>query len=450
METILGMAGKRPLIVRSSSLLEDNFGTAFAGKYESIYLPNQGEPEDNLRAMQQAMARIYASTVNPNALLYRKSRGLLDYDERMALLIQVVEGQQVGSYYFPQLAGVAYSRNQYRWSPQIRSEDGFLRLVWGLAHGAVDRVGNDYPRLVALSHPTLTPSSALQSIRRYSQQYIDLLDLQHNVFTTLPVADVLGPHVPALRYIAQIDSDGYIQTMHSNFIEGDPHSLILTFDELLRSTAFPSLMRELLTTLESEYHTPVDVEFTAQVQEHNGNPRVQITLIQCRPLGTIKESVYLLPQNVPQKDQVFSGHSVVAGGSVQNIRYVLYVLRRLTSPSPIAPSAPSSSAPSASSTLRSTARTSFALALAAGGLLTLIWACMWIMAISTTPKPWWSLPEDQWGFPTSLLWAHTFSKTCWKDKFTQLPLILARTNSNVNFLKQVLIIYPIGSHPKRV
>ncbi|HPK26742.1 MAG TPA: PEP/pyruvate-binding domain-containing protein [Anaerolineaceae bacterium] len=325
METILSMAGRKPLIVRSSSLLEDNFGTAFAGKYESIYLPNQGEPEDNLRAMQQAMARIYASTLNPNALLYRKSRGLLDYDERMALLIQVVEGQQVGQYYFPQLAGVGYSRNQYRWSPQIRPEEGFLRLVWGLGTRAVDRVGNDYPRLVALSHPTLTPSSSLQSIRHYSQQYIDLIDLKSNLFRTLPVHEVLGPQVPALRYIAQIDSDGYIHTMHANFIEGDPHSLILTFDELLRHTDFPGFMRELLAALEGEYHTPVDVEFTAKVEEHQGKPQVQITLIQCRPLGTIKESVYLLPQNVPLKDQIFSGKSVVSGGSVQNVHYILYV-----------------------------------------------------------------------------------------------------------------------------
>ncbi|MFZ3071295.1 MAG: PEP/pyruvate-binding domain-containing protein, partial [Anaerolineaceae bacterium] len=148
LETVLSMAGKRPLIVRSSSLLEDNFGTAFAGKYDSIFLPNQAEPELNLRALLVAMARIYASTLNPTALLYRKSRGLLDYDERMALLIQVVEGQQVGQFYFPQLSGVAYSQNQYRWSPQIKSEDGFLRLVWGLGTRAVDRVGNDYPRLV--------------------------------------------------------------------------------------------------------------------------------------------------------------------------------------------------------------------------------------------------------------------------------------------------------------
>ncbi len=324
-ETILSMAGKRPLIVRSSSLLEDNFGTAFAGKYESIFLPNQADPEENLRALQQAIARIYASTLNPSALLYRKSRGLLDYDERMALLIQVVEGQQIGQYYFPQLAGVGYSQNQFRWSPQIRPQDGFVRLVWGLGTRAVDRVGNDYPRLIALSHPTLTPSSSAQSIRRYSQQFIDLIDLQQNRFTTLPVKDVLNQKVPQLRFLAQLDSEGYFQTLRSNLVEGKPENLVLTFDELLRRTDFPQLMRELLATLESEYHTPVDIEFTARVAEKNGSPKVQITLIQCRPLGTIKEASYELPQRVAETDKIFSGISVVAGGMVEGIRYVLYV-----------------------------------------------------------------------------------------------------------------------------
>ncbi len=324
-ETILSMAGKRPLIVRSSSLLEDNFGTAFAGKYESIFLPNQGDPEENLRALQQAIAHIYASTLNPPALLYRKSRGLLDYDERMALLIQVVEGQRQGDYYFPQLAGVAYSQNQFRWSPQIRTEQGFVRLVWGLGTRAVDRVGNDYPRLVALSHPSLMPSSSTQSIRRYSQQFIDLLDLKQNKFTTISVRDVLNQRIPQLRYLAQLDSDGYFQTLRSNLIEGKPENLVLTFDELLRRTDFAPLMRELLSTLETEYHTPVDIEFTARVSESNGKASVQITLIQCRPLGTIKEGSYELPQRVTESDKVFTGISVVAGGMIEDIRYVLYV-----------------------------------------------------------------------------------------------------------------------------
>ena len=96
---LLDQVGEKPLIVRSSSLLEDNFGTSFAGKYESYFCPNQGSPEQNLKDLTSAIIRIYASMLNPDALLYRRSKGLQDYDERMAILIQVVQGEQYGRYF---------------------------------------------------------------------------------------------------------------------------------------------------------------------------------------------------------------------------------------------------------------------------------------------------------------------------------------------------------------
>ena len=150
----------------------------------------------NLEELKKAVALVFASTLNPTALLYRRRRGLQDYDERMAVLIQVVEGESFGKYYLPHGAGVAFSRNLYRWAPQIRSDEGFVRLVWGLGTRAVDRVGNDYPRLIALSHPLLRPSSEPKAIRRYSQQYVDLIDLEKNEMTTLPVHDVLNSQYP--------------------------------------------------------------------------------------------------------------------------------------------------------------------------------------------------------------------------------------------------------------
>ncbi len=196
LSNLLERVGRRPLIVRSSSLLEDNFGTSFAGKYESVFCPNQGSHAANLRAITHAIIRVYASTLNPTALLYRRSKGLQDYDERMAILIQVVEGETFRNYYLPNAAGVAFSRNLYRWAPQIWREDGFARLVWGLGTRAVDRVGNDYPRLIALSHPLLRPSTDPTSIRRYSQLYVDLINLEKNEFQTLPIHEVLDSSYP--------------------------------------------------------------------------------------------------------------------------------------------------------------------------------------------------------------------------------------------------------------
>ncbi len=326
LKTLLMTVENQPMIVRSSSLLEDNFGTAFAGKYESIFCPNQGNLEENLKALTRAIARIYASTLNPTALLYRRSRGLQDYDERMAVLIQVVEGNRFGDYYLPDVAGVAFSHNQYRWSPQIRPEDGFIRMVWGLGTRAVDRVGNDYPRLVALSHPTLRPSSTVKSIRRYSQQYVDLIDLKDNLMKTLPIQKVLNGKYPPLRYLAQVDEEGYFRSLRSRLVDAEPSQLILTFEDLLRRTSFPERMRYMLNVLEEEYKSPVDVEFIIDIVHDNDKPEIKLSLIQCRPLSYLREEQHVdIPKNLVPQEVIFSSSIMVAGGWLDEIDYVLFV-----------------------------------------------------------------------------------------------------------------------------
>ena len=318
-------AEKIPLIVRSSSLLEDNFGTSFAGKYESIFCPNQGTLEENLFALTNAISRVYASSVNPDALLYRHQNGLADYDERIAVLIQHVEGERLGRYYLPQGAGVAFSRNLYRWSPQIRQEDGFLRLVWGLGTRAVDQVADDYPRLVALSHPKLHPTADVRSIRRYSQQNLDVIDLENNQLRSIPAREVFNKRYPPLRYIVQVEQDGYLGAMRSTMVE--PEKLVITFEGLLSRTPFPSRMRDALELLETHYDSPVDTEFTLEVLEPNTmNPDVRITLLQCRPQSHIQESVQAtLPRELLEKDIIFSTQRMVPQGVVKGIRYVMFV-----------------------------------------------------------------------------------------------------------------------------
>jgi hypothetical protein len=322
---ILAEAGDRPLIVRSSSLLEDNFGTSFAGKYDSFFCPNQGTPEENLAALTNAIARVYASCMNPDALLYRYQKGLVDYDERIAVLIQFVEGERFDHYFFPHAAGVAFSRNLYRWSPQIRKEDGFIRLVWGLGTRAVEAVGNDQPRMVALSHPTLHPADSSKAIRQNSQRFVDVLDLEANAFRSLPVGEVLTTRYPVLRYIAQVDEDGYLSSLSSSIV--DPRQLVVTFDTFLRRTSFAETMRKMLSILEQHYHSPVDTEFTAEVVEGNwGKPEVRITLLQCRPQSAIAEARSVsIPSALPASDIVFSTSHMVPRGAVEGIRWVLFV-----------------------------------------------------------------------------------------------------------------------------
>ncbi|MBN2386364.1 MAG: PEP/pyruvate-binding domain-containing protein [Anaerolineales bacterium] len=324
LRTTLYEIGQQPIIVRSSSLLEDNFNTSFAGKYESYFLPNQADLESNLTALIRAVALIYASGLNPDALLYRREKGLIDYDERMAILIQLVEGERFGRYYLPHAAGVGFSRNLYRWSPQIRKEAGFLRLVWGLGTRAVDQIGDDHPRLVALSHPTLYPGTSIKQIRRHSQKYVDVIDLEMNEPATLPIAAVLEARYPPLRYIAQFEEEGYLSSLRTSMV--DVNQLVITFDDLLRRTPFARRMQSLLSLLERSYASPVDTEFTVQVTApQSAQPDVKITLLQCRPQSRIEEQEAHIPENLPEKDIVLATRRMVPRGLVENIDYVVFV-----------------------------------------------------------------------------------------------------------------------------
>jgi len=324
---MLDTIGSCPLIVRSSSQLEDSLGTSFAGKYDSHFCPNQGTPEENLKALTRAIALTYASTFKPDPLLYRRSKGLQDYDERMAVLIQQVQGEAWEEAYFPFAAGVAFSRNFYRWAPQIRREDGFMRLVWGLGTRAVERVGNDYPRIVALSHPTLHPDDSPLAIRRYSQQFVDVIEMETNSLASKPIHDVLAPDYPNLSYLVELADEDYLRPPMGLIGPEDVPRFTITFDGLLRRTPLVSLMTAMLKDLEGSYGVPVDVEFTLRVsKEGREAPQVDLALLQCRPLSQISPAVPAsLPDDLSEEDVVLSTGFMVPQGVLPEIRHVLFV-----------------------------------------------------------------------------------------------------------------------------
>jgi len=323
---LLEMVNGKPLIVRSSSLLEDNFDVSFAGIYESVFCPNQGTPEDNLAALVQAIAQVYASFANPNALFYRKQKGLLDYDERMAVMIQPVQGERYGDCFFPMVAGMAYSRNPFIWNPKLRREEGFVRMVVGMGTRAVERVGEDYPRMVALSHPQLRPESGADQIRHYSQYYMDVINLTQNRFDTQRIGAILGADYPNLRFLASIDQGDYITKMVVNDQSLDPTKLILTFDGLLTNTSYVDHLKWALKALEFGYGRPVDIEFTLGLTRDYPRPKIELHLLQCRA-----QSVHYLaeeirfPEALPQSDIIFGTVKLVPTGRVRNIGHIVYV-----------------------------------------------------------------------------------------------------------------------------
>jgi hypothetical protein len=326
LQEVLRHLGDAPVIVRSSSLLEDNFGHSFAGKYDSYFLPNQGSEEENLQDLLNAIKRIYASSLNPDAILYRQQHGLIDYDERMAILMQRVRGQRYGRYFFPTIAGVGFSQNPFRWNPKIRHEDGLLRLVWGLGTRAVERSADDYPRLVALSHPTLRPEMSVGQIRRYSQRYVDVIDLAENRFRTLPVHEVLDASYPFLRQIAMVNRGDYLEELTSLGSVEDGGSLVITLDSLTRDRKFVKLMRTALMRLERAYQTPVDVEFTVEILPNYPYPDYKLHILQCRPLSQRDEGgPVTIPPDLAPDSVLFHTSGLIRDGRIEDVRYIVYV-----------------------------------------------------------------------------------------------------------------------------
>ncbi|WP_300083306.1 PEP/pyruvate-binding domain-containing protein, partial [Propioniciclava sp.] len=281
--------GQAPIIVRSSSLLEDNFGNAFAGKYDSFFLANQGSPAARLAAFEDAVRAVYASSMSPDALRYRQVRGLAAADEQMAILVQRVSGDHHGDHFFPHAAGVGNSSNLYTWDAAMDADAGMLRVVVGLGTRAVDRTNLDHARIVALDAPLARRFSDPEDLSASSQRRVDVLDLSSNSLATVALDALVGtdiradwslftsPDAAALRRLSDLERrSGRARTPRRPLVVAD-------FRGLLTSTPFAGFMRDVLDALAVAYDYPVDVEFTVNITS-SGDVRVGI--VQCRPLQT--------------------------------------------------------------------------------------------------------------------------------------------------------------------
>ena len=322
-ETMLDHFGPAPLIVRSSSLLEDGFEHAFAGKYPGEFCVNRGAPGHRLEAFERAVKRVYAGVLSPAALSYRRTRGLVGRDERMAVLVQRVHGTNFDGFFFPAISGVAYSRNLYAWTNRIDPAQGVIRLVFGLGTRAVNRTGDEYPRMIAVSHPRLRPELGLDVVK-YSQRKADVLDLERNEFTSVPVRDLLSHgRYPAVHLFTSVLKDGYLAEPYAVMAPGPSDRLVLTFNSLVSRTPFVPAMGAVLEKLECAYGHPVNIEFTASVDARGG---LDVTILRCRPLQLPGVSGELrLPEDVPPERTLFKAHRVITGGVVDGIRYIVYI-----------------------------------------------------------------------------------------------------------------------------
>ncbi|MDR1816028.1 MAG: PEP/pyruvate-binding domain-containing protein [Clostridiales Family XIII bacterium] len=301
--------GQSPIIVRSSSMLEDGFGNAFAGKYDSVFCVNKGPLEERLQRFEDAVRQVYASTMDESVLEYRQQRGLSAQDEQMALLVQRVSGSLFQDIYMPMAAGVAFSYNQYRWNSEIDPAAGVIRIVMGLGTRAVDRTDGDYPRIAALDRPELR-ALASDYVSDYAQKKVDVLDLTINAHSTLPIEDVEGRMSDWFKEIA-IERD-YKKENELRKVGLARRVVFTTCERFLKNEGFLTDMRAILAAVQEEYDYPVDVEFALNIAQDG---RFVINLLQCRPLQVGGSGIRVALPEVPDKDTFFRLSGGTMGGA---------------------------------------------------------------------------------------------------------------------------------------
>ena len=319
---IIEYYGQDPYIIRSSSILEDGFGNAFAGKYESVFCANRGSLDERLNEFENAIKTVYASSMSLSALDYRKRRGLDKRDEQMALLIQRVSGSYYGNYYMPCAAGVGYSFSPYRVMKDSDPTAGMLRLVMGLGTSAVDRTEGSYPRIVNLDIPEKSSYSSSADKHKFSQGKAEVINMTTHQLEKLPY-DKIEPSIP--KYLENVllehdyDADSRLREM------GRPRQIkFISCKGLVANKKLMEQMKRMLRCIQDEYDYPVDTEFTINISD-NGD--YSIDLLQCRPLQVQKTSGgTVIPEGISEDNILLENRSSSMGLSkASELDIIVYV-----------------------------------------------------------------------------------------------------------------------------
>ena len=262
---MLDYYGQSPIIVRSSSMLEDGFGNAFAGKYASVFCANSGSLSERLEELKNAIRTVYASTMSKSAIDYRQRRGLGNEDEQMALLVQRVSGSRYGDVFMPCAAGVGYSYNPYRYSKDVDPEKGMIRLVMGLGTGAMDSGVDASPYFVNLDKPELS------EVHQHTLDVVDFVDCV----------------------------TGSVERKEIRDLSDDTERNFITCSEIINNAEMMDSMRELLKIIKDEYGYPVNIEYTINLSEKGD---YVINLLECKPLQILQDKNRIkMPERVDPK-----------------------------------------------------------------------------------------------------------------------------------------------------
>ncbi len=319
---------KRPLVVRSSSVMEDDPEHSFAGIYLSEFLSNRGPLDKRLSQLVASIQRVYASTFGRNARAYRKRHHLDWEEEGMAILIQNMIGSSYShGWFYPLVGGVAFSRNFYPWSSRLSPEDGIVRLVVGTGTRAV---GREYARVFSPRLPGLRPEGIdADTIVRNSQETVDVLDIAGAGLVQRQLNQLDNPLLTKICSI--VHGDGTISEPFAPVaVLSGEQRLVASFSRLIEGVSlmpFGSLIRQLLESLEELFELPVDVEFALDFSSPQASEAASplFFLLQARPLGGRPEHSHVTLPDATENHTLLDCHRVLGNGVCKGLRHIVLV-----------------------------------------------------------------------------------------------------------------------------
>jgi len=320
-----------PMVIRSSSLLEDALFQPFAGVYSSVFLPNDSwETDVRFQEVCGAIKFIYASTFFEKARNYMKSTPNSQEDEKMAVIVQEVVGTKHGKYFYPTISGVGKSFDYYP-SGSCIPDDGVVNIALGLGKTAVDG-GTSYS--FCPLHPRSGGYGTIEDALEQSQKKFFAIDLSSYVSVNHRSE---GSRLKELN-LADAEKHGSLNLICSTYSANDNRlypgisrdgARILDFSPILEMDALPLVkaIRSLLRICEISVGGPVEIEFAVNIAKLNSDP-AEVALLQVRSM-VFRGSDTDVEIGDHEKEQVLcQSNKILGNGIIDTINDIVYVKNR--------------------------------------------------------------------------------------------------------------------------
>lgn len=323
---------KRPLAVRSSSLIEDSHYQPFAGIYSTYMVPFGDDAEARVNMLCDAVKAVYASVFYADSKTYMNATSNVIDQEKMAVILQGMAGEDHDGFYYPNFSGVGRSLNYYPVGDE-RSEEGVVEVAAGLGSYIVD--GGKSLRFSPAHPDKVLQTSTLDLALRDTQTYLHALPVgggANRNFTPkdtfnivkVPVADAFK--TGALRYLVST-FDINDRMIRDN--EVGPGRKVVTFANVLRHGSFPlaKITEFMLGTGQYEMGRPVEIEFAGNIfskPDEQGRKGI-VYWLQIRPIVDQKEMLDDTVTEVPDSEVLLRSDSALGHGMMDGVRYLVYV-----------------------------------------------------------------------------------------------------------------------------